>query len=99
MFDHVRCFITKCGYYLQDPVGCGLNVPYLNPQCLGSLHESPILTFDLAEVPHKSVDDVTRTPVDILAGFETTDSFEEAPTPTALRTTLKPYVGGELLRV
>jgi hypothetical protein len=91
-FGDVGHFMTQCSYYLEDPTGCDWNVPYMNPQCLFSLHEHPPMTFDLPQVQHHTVDDFTRTPSDILAGFETTDRLAEAATPTALRTALQAYV-------
>jgi SWI/SNF-related matrix-associated actin-dependent regulator of chromatin subfamily A3 len=91
-FRDVGHFMTKCNYYLEDPTGCDRNVPYMNPQCLFSLHEYPPMTFDLPQVQRHTVDDFTRTPSDILAGFETTDCLAEAATPTALRTALQAYV-------
>ena len=90
----VGYFMTQCGYYLEDPIGCEWNVPYINPQCLFSLHELPPMTFDLPRIQQNSVDHLTSTPSDILAGFETTHHLLEAATPTALRTRLKPYVKG-----
>lgn len=91
-------FMTKCGRYLEDPVGCDRNVPYLNPQCLFSIHENPPMTFDLSHTVDVEAEDTTRYS-DILAGFETSDSFFETPTPDLLRTGLKPYVDGHVLEV
>ncbi len=91
-YDDVGAFITQCGYYLEDPVACDRNVPYMNPQCLFSLQGRPPMTFELPKMPQDSVDELSRTSCDILAGFETTAWLDEAVTPTALRTILKPYV-------
>lgn len=84
-------FMTRCGRYLEDPVGCDRNVPYLNPQCLFSMHEHPPMTFDLSHAFDVEAGDTTHYS-DILAGFETTDILFETPTPDLLRTSLKPYV-------
>lgn len=93
-FSDVGDFITRCGCYLEDPTGCDWNVPYMNPQCLFSLHECPPMTFDLPQLQQHSVDDLVQMPSDLLAGFETTDRLEESATPTALCTTLQAYVRG-----
>jgi hypothetical protein len=75
--------MTQIGCYLNDPVGCDRNVPYVNPQCLFSLHEQPPMTFDLVQMQR------TGASLDVLAGFETSDSFELAASPIALHTELK----------
>ena len=85
-------FVTECGCYLEDPVGCDRNVPYMNPQLLSSIHERPSMTFDLQQLQLQSIEDFTRASSDVLAGFETTDSIEESADPRALCTDLKPYV-------
>ncbi|KAF2833695.1 hypothetical protein CC86DRAFT_461991 [Ophiobolus disseminans] len=90
-FSDVGDFVTKCGHFLEDPIGCNRNAPYMNPQCLFSLHESPPMTYDLQHMQQQSVDTFTRTSADILAVFETTDSIKESDNPTALRTCLKAY--------
>jgi hypothetical protein len=91
--DDVGYFMSQCGYYLEDPIGCDRNVPYINPQCLFSFYEQPPMTFDLSPAPQQSIHESTRSPRDILAGFETTDQLLEATTPSALSTTLQAYVG------
>jgi hypothetical protein len=85
-------FVTQCHCYLDDPFGCEHNVPYMNPQCLFTLRGYPQLTFDLPQPPQQSFTDFTRSSSDILEGFETTDHFEEAADPPALRTALQAYV-------
>ncbi len=82
-------FMTACGRNLEDPVGCDRNVPYLNPQCLFSMHENPPMTFELSQSFHEEVEGTTHYS-DILAGFETTDTLFETRTPDLLRTKLKP---------
>ena len=87
--DDVGDFIAKCGYYLQDPLGCARNVPYLNPQRLSSLDGCLPMTFDLQQERHYRIEEFTRSADDILANFETTEVFEKAKTPCALRTNLQ----------
>jgi hypothetical protein len=87
--DDVGFFFTQCECYLQDPIGCDRNVPYLNPQCLFSLYERPSMTFELSQHQQHSFQDYTKASFDILADFETRDPLKETPTPTALRTPLK----------
>ncbi|KAJ6200143.1 SNF2 family N-terminal domain-containing protein [Bipolaris maydis] len=82
-------FMTQAGCYLDDPVGCDRNVPYMNPQCLFSLHEQPPMTFDLLQPRQLYIDNYSRASLDVLSGFETTDDLELSATPTALRTELK----------
>lgn len=91
-FSDVGDFMTRAGCYLEDPVGCDRNVPYMNPQCLFSLYESPPMTFGLLSLQQPHVGDFTRDSLDVLSGFETTDDFEPSAKPTALRTELKLYV-------
>lgn len=91
-------FMTQCGRFLEDPIGCNQNVPYLNPQCLFSMHENPPMTFDLSN-PFNLEDEDTTHHSDILAGFETIDTLFETPAPDLLRTTLKPYVNGHVLEI
>lgn len=85
-------FMIQCGYYLEDPTGCDRNVPYMNPQCLFSLHEHLPMTFDLPPVQQQNINNFTPFLSDILAGFETTNRLPVADTPTAIRTILQAYV-------
>jgi hypothetical protein len=85
-------FMTQAGCFLDDPVGCDRNVPYMNPQCLFSLHERPPTTFELFQLPNPHIENFTRATIDVLSGFETTDDFELTANPTALRTGLQVYV-------
>jgi hypothetical protein len=87
--NDVGDFMTQAGCYLDDPVGCDRNVPYLNPQCLFSLHERPPMTYELLQPQQPHIDNFARASLDILSGFETTDDLEASVTPTALRTELK----------
>ena len=91
-FSHVGDFMTQAGCYLDDPVGCDRNVPYMNPQYLCSLHEEPSMTFELSQLQQTVVENFSRASLDVLSGFETTDDFDLSDTPTALRTKLKMYV-------
>jgi SWI/SNF-related matrix-associated actin-dependent regulator of chromatin subfamily A3 len=93
-FAIVGDFMTRCGRYLEDPVGCDRNVPYMNPHCLFSLYETPTMTLDLPPAPSHHVENIKQTYSDILAGFETTDPLYKTPTPKCLRTILKAYVSG-----
>ncbi|KAH7085094.1 SNF2 family N-terminal domain-containing protein [Paraphoma chrysanthemicola] len=90
-FSDVGDFISRSGCYLDDPIGCDRNVPYMNPQCLFSLHEQPPMTFDLLQPQNQQIEDFTRAPHDVLADFETTTSLQRTAKPTALRTDLKPH--------
>jgi hypothetical protein len=91
-FSDVGEFLTQAGCFLDDPVGCDRNVPYMNPQCLFSLHERPPMTFELLQPQQPRTENFSRASVDVLSGFETTDDFETAANPTALRTELQVYV-------
>jgi len=90
--DDVGIFMTRVNCFLDDPVGCDFNVPYMNPQCLFSLHERPPMTFDLPQLQQPYIDSFSRASLDILSGFETADDFESSASPTALLTELKEYV-------
>lgn len=91
-FGNVGEFMTQAGCYLDDPVNCDRNVPYMNPQCLFSLHERLPMTFEISPPQQVHIDNFTRVSLDVLSGFETTDEFELSVGPPVLRTALKPYV-------
>ncbi|KAH9881599.1 hypothetical protein IAQ61_000325 [Plenodomus lingam] len=88
---HLGDYITQCGLFLEDPIGCDENVPCLNPQCLFSLHEQPPMTFELCCVYGTRQYAFERTSSDVLAEFETTDHLEETEKPTAISTDLKSH--------
>jgi hypothetical protein len=90
-------FVTQCGCFLDDPVGCDRDVPYLNPQCLFGFYGDLPMTSDFIH-KEQTLGDFTPASLDILAQFETTDDIKEAKDPTALYTALRPYVK-ELLKV
>jgi hypothetical protein len=52
-------FVSQCRCYLNDPFGCEHNVPYMNPQCLFTLHGCLQLTFDLPQPQQQSFADFT----------------------------------------
>jgi hypothetical protein len=85
-------FVTRCCCYLDDPYECDRNVPYMNPQCLFTIHERPQMTYDLCRHQHQALTDFAQSSSDVLKDFETTDRFEEAADPAALLTTLQAYV-------
>ncbi|KAH3978576.1 hypothetical protein HBI24_114000 [Parastagonospora nodorum] len=82
-------FMTKAGCYLDDPVACDRNVPYMNPQCLFSLYEPAPMTFEMTKPREPRMDNFARPSLDVLSGFETTGHLEPSANPTALRTGLK----------
>ncbi|KAI4931159.1 hypothetical protein J4E85_003748 [Alternaria conjuncta] len=84
--------MTQVNCFLDDPVGCDLNVPYMNPQCLFSLHKRLPMTFDLPQMQQPYIDSFSRASLDILSGFETADDFESSASPTVLLTELKDHV-------
>jgi hypothetical protein len=92
LFSHIGDFMTQAGCYLDDPVGCDRNVPYMNPQYLCSFHEEPSMTFELSQLQHSLVENSAQASRDILSGFETTEDLDLSDTPTALRTKLQMYV-------
>ncbi|KAH7408180.1 SNF2 family N-terminal domain-containing protein [Phaeosphaeria sp. MPI-PUGE-AT-0046c] len=88
-FSDVGDFVSQAGCYLDDPVNCDRNVPYMNPQCLFSLHEQPQMTFELFQSQQPHIADFTQASLDILSGFETSHDLDLSATPTALRTELQ----------
>ncbi|OAL07654.1 hypothetical protein IQ06DRAFT_13635 [Phaeosphaeriaceae sp. SRC1lsM3a] len=82
-------FVTKAGVYLDDPVKCDRNVPYMNPQCLFSLHERLPMTFELLQPQESQISDFSRASLDVLSGFESADDVDLSESPVALRTELK----------
>jgi len=90
-FSDVGDFVTKAGCYLDDPVSCNRNVPYMNPQCLFSLYERPPMTFDLPQLQDSHSDSFPRAPLEVLSGFRTSDEFELAANPIDLHTESREY--------
>lgn len=82
--NDVGDFVTQCGCFLDDPIGCEWNVPYINPQCLSSLYEQPIMTFDLSGAHPQDLQACKVSSSDVLAEFETLHQFAEARAPAAL---------------
>ncbi|USP82246.1 hypothetical protein yc1106_09520 [Curvularia clavata] len=89
-------FMAEASCYLDDPVDCDRNVPYMNPQCLFSLHEQPPMTLELSQPQRTHMDDFSRPSLDFLSGFETADDIKLSGNPTALRTELKLSTSGPL---
>ncbi|KAM4067309.1 DNA repair protein RAD5A [Hirsutella rhossiliensis] len=84
--DDVGGFLDQCRYYLQDPISCEHNVPYINPHCLPGLSEHPINTFDL-EQPHGLGHYFSASAS--LRALEAADGLPELEQPAALKTELR----------
>lgn len=95
-FGDVGEFMTHAGCFLDDPINCDRNVPYLNPQCLFSVHERLPMTFEILQPQQPHIDNFERVSSDVLSRFETTEEFELSASPPALRTKLKTYVSCHL---
>jgi len=91
MFDDIGTFCQECELYLQDPIGCELNVPYRNPHRLSSDKDRTLSTFDLQS-------DFDQAVVTSLQYSNFSDALvslrllKELETPSRLRTRLLPYV-------
>lgn len=90
--EAVGDFLMRCDMYLHDPVDCISNVRYRNPQSLWAQDEDDIrMTYDLKSTPEQYVE-TYHNPADLLQELEYEDQLPEAAQPTAIRTTLHPYV-------
>lgn len=75
LFEDVGDFAQHCDLYLQDPVGCACNVPYLNPHRLSN-SGAPPMTFDLPQHRQGSAE----TPKNVSEFFNTLESSEAVDT-------------------
>lgn len=84
--DDIGHFLDRCGYCLQDPYGCELNVPYKNPHCLSTLFEEPLLTSNFLEPENnrESAFSVSNS----LREFQTNENLPEWQQPDAIITEL-----------
>lgn len=89
--DDVGDFITRCNMYLQDPMHCDRNVQYRNPHRLFSSDDISETTQNLSVHPISEYE-LFESPNDLLAGLEYEDELPETETPSALLTTLFPFV-------
>lgn len=89
--DDMGNFLDACCIFLQDPVGCDRNVPYLNPHRLSSMDEILPLTFQLADSALQYIDEPMCPLSSLLSGLETSEALPMAETPRGLKTALYPY--------
>ncbi|KAL1624893.1 hypothetical protein SLS54_003617 [Diplodia seriata] len=90
LFEDVGKFTQDCDIYLQDPMECVYNVPYVNPHRL-SRAERPPMTFELSR-PHQNDIAVPKDVSDFFANFESGEILDTADTPAALRAQLHPFL-------
>ena len=84
MFDRIGEFFSKCKMYLQDPIQCDLNVPYMNPHLLSQPKEKPIMTWEIsADELEVSIESVATKP-SLLTLLETEDILPETEPPLSL---------------
>lgn len=91
MADAVGDFLDRCGLYLQEPLGCDRNVPYLNPHCLDALFRPMRMTFDIQHEKPIERSDRKFVPTEFFSSLET-PICKERKTPRALKTELLPLV-------
>jgi hypothetical protein len=78
-------FFQSCDLYLQDPVECDRNVPYINPHCMAT-EEEPPMTFDLQLSSGQTSSKIMEP--DFLDTLVTPLRLPELDTPQGLRTEL-----------
>ncbi|KAF4311501.1 SNF2-related protein [Botryosphaeria dothidea] len=90
LFEDVGDFTQECNLYLQDPVGCICNLPYINPHRL-SKAEHPPMTYDFPRSYYRSNAYAPRDVSEFFANFESEETPDTVNTPAALRTQLHPH--------
>ncbi|KAK7703168.1 alpha-1,6-mannosyltransferase [Botryosphaeria dothidea] len=89
LFEDVGDFTQECNLYLQDPVGCICNLPYINPHRLPKAEQLP-MTYDLPRSYYRSNASAPRDVSEFFANFESEETPDTVNTPAALRTQLHP---------
>ncbi|KAL2046939.1 hypothetical protein N7G274_000957 [Stereocaulon virgatum] len=88
ILDFIGEILSQCSEYLQPPLRCNRNVPYMNPQSLFRRDGAPLTTFQLqSELSLSSVEAMDQNE-DPSAVLETEDSLPETEAPAVIRTTL-----------
>jgi hypothetical protein len=91
MLDLIGEFLSQCSEYLQSPLRCDRNVPYINPQSLFGRDGAPPTTFQLqSELSLSNIETMDQSE-DPSAVLETEDSLPETEAPPVIRTTLYRY--------
>ena len=92
-FEDVKSFAKCCGFFLQDPESCELDVPYRNPHCLTPLGAIPT-TFELAQelkLDREPIIEASKNPIDLFADQEELCLLPEANPPGSLATEMYPH--------
>ena len=91
MGDAIGEFFSKCKMYLQDPLYCDFNVPYLNPHLLSRPGEEPVMTYEITpDELDISVEDITSKP-SLMTVLKNDEVLPETEAPLSLATTLYRY--------
>ncbi|KAI3317051.1 hypothetical protein HD806DRAFT_516155 [Xylariaceae sp. AK1471] len=86
--DCVGTFLQKCNLYIQRPEACSRNVIYLNPHCIPTLDDTPLMTsvFDLS-VDHQ-VQNKSPEAGDFWTELGNDEPFAEEAQPALMKTML-----------
>lgn len=91
ILDSVGDFLLKCSEYLQSPLHCDRNVPYINPQSLSGRDTPAPNTFDLVPGDCPAQIEKVHQAADPAALLETEFSYPEAEAPRILLSHLYRY--------
>lgn len=93
LFDSVGIFVARCGFYLQHPEYCELNLPYRNPHCLTPTNGIRT-TFDMIQSlgqNSRPLVEACQNPIDLFAETEGQNPLSETETPESLKSELFPH--------
>ena len=88
--DAVGLFAANCKKFLQHPIHCVWNVPYLNPHCLSPENGRREFTFDLQSIMSDSITsfEASSNPIDLFADAALQNALIDGDPPKALSTML-----------
>lgn len=93
LVNNVGDFFQEVDMYLQDPIGCDLDVRYCNPHRLSSLNMNDCpMTSELGRPgvePHQILFPNIPDEPDVLDVFDAYQDLPEAPQPALIRSLLK----------
>ena len=92
LFDDVGNFAATCGFYLQHPIYCDLDVPYRNPHCLRPVG-GDVSTFEMLRMLDvQSVSpDTYSNPIDMFAELDDHNALSETSPPDSISRQLYPH--------
>lgn len=93
LFESVGTFVSKCGYFLQQPKNCDRNVEYCNPHCVSPESPKRLFTNDLEDFHEPDTFHANRlylstNPIDAFMDASSSSMLPETDTPCNLKTQL-----------